>query len=48
MIGTKRKRIREILNIRLDLFIQKGCAAARTAEIARAVGRRKGLFFSLF
>ncbi len=44
----KQKRRQEILNIALDLFIRKGYAATRTAEIAKAVGMSEGLLFHYF
>ncbi len=44
----KEKRVQEILNVGLDLFIQKGYAATRTAEIAKAVGMSEGLLFHYF
>lgn len=44
----KEERRQEILNVGLDLFIQKGYAATRTAEIARAVGMSEGLLFHYF
>ena len=47
-IEQKEKRRQEILNVGLDLFIQKGYAATRTAEIAKNVGMSEGLFFHYF
>ena len=44
----KEKRRQEILNAGLDLFIRKGYAATRTAEIANAVGMSEGLLFHYF
>lgn len=44
----KEKRRQDILNAALDLFIQKGYAATRTAEIAKTVGMSEGLFFHYF
>lgn len=44
----KEKRRQEILNVGLDLFIRKGYAATRTAEIAKAVGMSEGLLFHYF
>lgn len=44
----KEERRQEILNAGLDLFIQKGYAATRTAEIANAVGMSEGLLFHYF
>lgn len=44
----KEKRRYEILNAALDLFIRKGYAATRTADIARAVGMSEGLLFHYF
>lgn len=44
----KEKRRQEILNTGLDLFIRKGYAATRTAEIAEAVGMSEGLLFHYF
>lgn len=44
----KEERRQEILNVGLDLFIQKGYAATRTADIARAVGMSEGLLFHYF
>lgn len=44
----KEERRREILKAGLDLFIQKGYAATRTAEIAQAVGMSEGLLFHYF
>lgn len=44
----KEERRQEILNVGLDLFIQKGYAATRTAEIAHAVGMSEGLLFHYF
>ncbi len=47
-LEQKEKRRHDILNVALDLFIQKGYAATRTAEIAKAVGMSEGLFFHYF
>lgn len=47
-IEQKEKRRQEILNVGLDLFIQKGYAATKTADIARAVGMSEGLLFHYF
>ncbi len=47
-IEQKEKRRREILNAGLDLFIHKGYAATRTAEIAERVGMSEGLLFHYF
>ncbi len=44
----KEKRRQEILNAGLDLFIRKGYAATRTAEIAETVGMSEGLLFHYF
>lgn len=44
----REKRRQEILNAGLDLFIEKGYAATRTADIARAVGMSEGLLFHYF
>lgn len=44
----KEKRRQEILNTALNLFIQKGYAATRTADIANAVGMSEGLLFHYF
>lgn len=44
----KEKRRQEILNVGLDLFIRKGYAATRTAEIAKTVGMSEGLLFHYF
>ncbi len=44
----KEKRRREILYAGLDLFIRRGFAATRTAEIAEAVGMSEGLLFHYF
>lgn len=44
----KEKRRQEILNTGLELFIRKGYAATRTAEIAKAVGMSEGLLFHYF
>ena len=44
----KEKRRQEILNVGLDLFIRKGYAATRTAEIANIVGMSEGLLFHYF
>ncbi len=44
----KEKRRQEILNVALDLFIRKGYAATRTAEIAEIVGMSEGLLFHYF
>ncbi len=44
----KEKRRQEILNAGLDLFIRKGYAATRTADIAEAVGMSEGLLFHYF
>ncbi len=44
----KEKRVQEILHVSLDLFLQKGYAATRTAEIAKAVGMSEGLLFHYF
>lgn len=44
----KEKRRQEILNAGLDLFIRKGYAATRTADIAKAVGMSEGLLFHYF
>ncbi|MDE5546320.1 MAG: TetR/AcrR family transcriptional regulator [Anaeroplasmataceae bacterium] len=47
-IEQKEKRRREILNVGLDLFIRKGYAGTRTAEIANIVGISEGLLFHYF
>ncbi|MDE7330541.1 MAG: TetR/AcrR family transcriptional regulator [Clostridia bacterium] len=47
-VEQKEKRRQEILNVSLDLFIQKGYAATRTAEIAKTIGMSEGLFFHYF
>lgn len=44
----KEKRRQEILRIGLDLFIRKGYAATRTAEIAEIAGMSEGLLFHYF
>jgi len=44
----KEKRRQAILNVGLDLFLRKGYAATRTAEIAEAVGMSEGLLFHYF
>lgn len=44
----KEKRRQEILNVGLDLFIRKGYAATRTADIATAIGMSEGLLFHYF
>ncbi len=44
----KEERRQEILKTGLDLFIRKGYAATRTAEIAQAVGMSEGLLFHYF
>lgn len=44
----KEKRRQDILNVGLDLFIRKGYAATRTAEIANIVGMSEGLLFHYF
>lgn len=44
----KEKRRFEILSAGLDLFICKGYAATRTADIAKAVGMSEGLLFHYF
>lgn len=44
----KEMRRRQILNVGLDLFIQMGFAATRTADIACAVGMSEGLLFHYF
>ncbi len=44
----KEKRRIEILQVGLDLFIHKGYAATKTAEIAKQVGMSEGLFFHYF
>lgn len=47
-LEQKEKRRQEILNVGLDLFIRKGYAATRTADIARIVGMSEGLLFHYF
>ncbi len=47
-LEQKEKRVQEILNAGLELFIQKGYAATRTAEIAKKVGMSEGLLFHYF
>lgn len=47
-VEQKEKRRQEILNKALDLFIQKGYSATKTAEIAKAVGMSEGLLFHYF
>lgn len=47
-VEQKEKRRQEILNAGLDLFIQKGYSATRTAEIAKAVDMSEGLLFHYF
>ncbi|MDE6655478.1 MAG: TetR/AcrR family transcriptional regulator [Anaeroplasmataceae bacterium] len=44
----KEKRRQDILNAGLDLFIRKGYAGTRTAEIASIVGISEGLLFHYF
>ncbi len=44
----KEQRRVEILKVGLDLFIRKGYAATKTAEIARLVGMSEGLLFHYF
>ncbi|MDE7082116.1 MAG: TetR/AcrR family transcriptional regulator [Clostridia bacterium] len=44
----KEKRRQEILAAGLDLFIRKGYAATRTADVANAVGMSEGLLFHYF
>lgn len=44
----KENRRKEILNAGLNLFINNGYAATRTADIANAVGMSEGLLFHYF
>ncbi|MDE5714672.1 MAG: TetR/AcrR family transcriptional regulator [Anaeroplasmataceae bacterium] len=47
-LEKKEKRRQEILNVALDLFISKGYAATRTADIAHIIGMSEGLLFHYF
>ena len=47
-IGQREKRRQEILNAALDIFIHKGFEAAKTQDIANAVGMSEGLLFHYF
>lgn len=44
----REKRRQEILEAGLDLFIRKGYAATKTADIAKAVGMSEGLLFHYY
>lgn len=46
--GQKEKRRQEILEAGLDLFIRKGYAATKIADIAKQVGMSTGLLFHYF
>ncbi len=47
-LEQREKRRVEILEVGLDLFIRKGYAATKTAEIAKQVGISEGLLFHYF
>ena len=47
-IEQREKRRQEILMAGLDIFIHKGFAAAKTQDIANAVGMSEGLLFHYF
>ena len=44
----REKRRQEILMVALDIFVHKSFAAAKTQDIASAVGMSEGLMFHYF